>query len=131
MVRPDHAIERNWCFRCMHYTPTYKSNKCKSCDVFYNPLEVYEGRTPNNFEEGYRAQILVDKEKKKIYINTDELKDLLTENEIDELLGAGCVPVTSDQIKGLQKEDSVRRKSVKARTSKELISKVKVIKEKI
>lgn len=132
MVRPDYAIERNWCFRCMHYTPSYKSKKCKSCDVFYNPLEVYEGKTPNNFEEGYRTQILLDKEKKKVYINTDELRDSLTDNELNELLDAGCTPVDSGQMKDLRKDSSsVRGQSVKAKTFRELVNKIKAVKEKL
>ncbi|MFO7967015.1 MAG: hypothetical protein R6U44_05390 [Archaeoglobaceae archaeon] len=132
VVRPDYAIERNWCFRCMHYTPSYKSRKCKSCDVFYNPLEVYEGKTPNNFEEGYRTQVLVNKEKKKVYINTDELRHSLSDNEMSKLLNAGCAPVDSDEMKELRKDSSVvRGQSVKAKTSRELVNKIKNIKEKL
>ncbi len=131
MVRPDYAIERNWCFRCMHYTPSYKSKKCKSCDVFYNPLEVYEGKTPNNFEEGFRTQVLVDKKEQKVYINTDELKDLLSDNELNELLAAGFAPLNSNQMSGLQKNSSVRRQSIKGKTSKELLNKIKAIRKKI
>ncbi len=131
VVRPDYAIERNWCFRCMHYTPSYKSKKCKSCDVFYNPLEVYEGKTPNNFEEGYRTQILIDKEERKLYINTDELENLLTDKELNDLVEAGCIPQGSDQIKDLRKDSSVRGQSVKAKTSKDIVNKIKSIKEKL
>lgn len=130
MVRPDYAIEKNWCFRCMHYTPTYKSRKCKSCDVFYKPLEVYEGKTPNNFEEGYRTQILVDKKSKKVYINADELKNWFSDNELNMLFAAGCVPATSEQMRDIQKKSSsARRQSVKGKTAKELINKIEAIRE--
>lgn len=132
MVRPDHAIERNWCYRCMHYTSNYKSRKCKLCDVFFNPLEVYEGKTPNNFEEGYRTQILIDKNSKKVYINVDEVKDLFSEYDINELSEAGCVPATSEQIKNLQKEiPSSRKQTVKGKTTIGLFNKIKVARKRI
>lgn len=116
----------------MHYTPNYKSKKCKTCDIFYNPLEVYEGRTPNNFEEGYRTQVLIDKKKKKVYVNADEVKGFLTENELNELRESGCVTANSEKISSLQKKDSsARGQSVKGRTSTEMLNKIKAIKERI
>lgn len=113
----------------MHYTPSFKSKKCKECDVFYNPLEVYEGNTPNNFEAGYRTQIVVDKKRKKIYLNVEELEHLLTDKELESLFKEGYSPMTEIDTRSGNK--SVRRQTVKARTVKELVERIKKIERKL
>lgn len=112
----------------MHFTPSWESRKCKECDVFFNPMEVYQGEKPNNFEAGYRTRLLVDKKKKKVYINIEKLRYLLKEKELKELLEAGSTSLSDiDPDLSKKTKDLGIKNTVKATTTSELVKKIKKI----